>query len=1291
MKSRRYILTLIGLVMAFLPVSMLEAQYTVTPIPDPPGSTNTFVVGISGTNLGGYYTDSSGVTHGFIYNRTANTSTPIPDPPGSIATQVTGISGTNLGGYYTDSFGFVHGFIYYGATNTSTPIPYPPNSYSIYVTGISGTNLGGYYTDSSGVPHGFIYNGTNNTTTPIPNPPGTIIFMDVTGISGTNLGGYYSDSSDVYHGFIYNGTTSTTTPIPDPPNSTATYVKGISGTNLGGFYYDPLGATHGFIYNGTTNTTTPIPDPPSSFAIYVSGISGTNLGGNYNSFSTGNVSHGFIYNGNNNTSTPIPDPPNNTAVNVTGISGTNLGGSYTDTSQVSHGFLATPTISMVMHRAVHGVTNSEGNQPSPDDNVDDALKPSTSSDILQNEPPISQGLVADGVTPLILELDGTSSTPVNYVLNDPGSGITGGTLSTNLQMHLLTNGQWSSTPIQFGTTPIPISSTQPAYLYIQGFKPEDITYTAGMTQLTATLTVQPAGGSGSNIELGAVGLRKPPIVLVHGYNVDPAEGVNGWAASFVDVLYTLYGSDFVQPITYDFGKKSINTTYDLGTLAQYLSNTLSASSGVEDLVKGPFAGWAMTRYDLVGHSQGGVLARMLCTTSKVAPHAQHTPFGTLPFSSSANFYRGRFRRIITIGSPHNGSRLVYYLSNLKNSDNVWYQSLPSFLGAVLQDKFDPFGSQIQAINDPSLQVDPGAKFHLISTEIADGQVPGVSFPSAYPLCYEVAGLCSDVTGQAYTRGQIVLGGIGGPPPFANPDNADGGGSDGVVDVVSQQGGTGNGSILTFYTSEDVAHADVGYLFAVPSGQSDTSYPAMATTVSDLLNGNGNGIFGSFTLPVLLNANAQTAIDDVSPQLSTLGLIVQNAITDISVHKATATTATTTSYSFTLTPDSSEPLQGTVNWYAEVYAPGGVTSNGVTVSVNASDSTQVTVSVDSSVVGDVVLKAIYTATTGHMVAPAPIIVVSIPSTATQTGISLSPSPDHVIAGETSVLELDKVYNDGTSQPAFLNAAAPVQFGSSNTNLLTVDHYGTIHPLAAGQVMVTASYGGFTTQDTVTIVAPGLGPQITSPATAYGSVNAPFSYQITALQNPTNFGATGSLDGLSIDPTSGLISGTPTAAGTFTVTTTAANASNQDTNTLTLVIAPAATPTSFTNWENGFSFAGAATATPEGDGVPNLLKYLFDINPTGPMSSTDRAALPAIGTDTATNPGTTYLTLTYRQYAGLAGVTVNFQTSPDLRTWTTITPDINQEIGTDPNTGDPIMEVGVIATGTKQFIRLNVTQP
>ena len=64
-------------------------------------------------------------------------------------------------------------------------------------------------------------------------------------------------------------------------------------------------------------------------------------------------------------------------------------------------------------------------------------------------------------------------------------------------------------------------------------------------------------------------------------------------------------------------------------------------------------------------------------------------------------------------------------------------------------------------------------------------------------------------------------------------------------------------------------------------------------------------------------------------------------------------------------------------------------------------------------------------------------------------------------------------------------------------------------------------------------------ITSATTASGTVGSAFSYQITATNTPTSYGATGLPAGLSVNTATGLISGTPTAAGTSTVTLSATN--------------------------------------------------------------------------------------------------------------------------------------------------------
>jgi Putative Ig domain len=77
-----------------------------------------------------------------------------------------------------------------------------------------------------------------------------------------------------------------------------------------------------------------------------------------------------------------------------------------------------------------------------------------------------------------------------------------------------------------------------------------------------------------------------------------------------------------------------------------------------------------------------------------------------------------------------------------------------------------------------------------------------------------------------------------------------------------------------------------------------------------------------------------------------------------------------------------------------------------------------------------------------------------------------------------------------------------------------------------------------------------PVINSPASAVGTVGSPFTYQITATNGPTSYDAAPLPAGLAVDTASGLISGTPPAAGTSNVTLSASNNAGTGTATLSL---------------------------------------------------------------------------------------------------------------------------------------------
>lgn len=96
--------------------------------------------------------------------------------------------------------------------------------------------------------------------------------------------------------------------------------------------------------------------------------------------------------------------------------------------------------------------------------------------------------------------------------------------------------------------------------------------------------------------------------------------------------------------------------------------------------------------------------------------------------------------------------------------------------------------------------------------------------------------------------------------------------------------------------------------------------------------------------------------------------------------------------------------------------------------------------------------------------------------------------------------------------------------------------------------------------ITNSTPAGAPQINSALSFTSAVGATFNYPVTATNNPTAYSATGLPNGLSIDASTGIISGTPTTTGTYAVTINATNANGTGTAVLVITInnnvAPAA---------------------------------------------------------------------------------------------------------------------------------------
>jgi hypothetical protein len=168
------------------------------------------------------------------------------------------------------------------------------------------------------------------------------------------------------------------------------------------------------------------------------------------------------------------------------------------------------------------------------------------------------------------------------------------------------------------------------------------------------------------------------------------------------------------------------------------------------------------------------------------------------------------------------------------------------------------------------------------------------------------------------------------------------------------------------------------------------------------------------------------------------------------------------------------------------------------------------------------------------------------------VVLAPSITSTNSATATAYEAFSYTVTATNSPtSFAASGLPAGLSLNSTNGVIS---GT--PTTVGQYVValTASNAGGDGTGTLTLtVNPNPNaPVIGGTLTATAQVGSAFDYQITASNSPTSYLEEGLPAGLSLHPTSGRITGTPTVSGSFAVLLTAINAVGSDVETLNLTI-------------------------------------------------------------------------------------------------------------------------------------------
>jgi hypothetical protein len=272
-------------------------------------------------------------------------------------------------------------------------------------------------------------------------------------------------------------------------------------------------------------------------------------------------------------------------------------------------------------------------------------------------------------------------------------------------------------------------------------------------------------------------------------------------------------------------------------------------------------------------------------------------------------------------------------------------------------------------------------------------------------------------------------------------------------------------------------------------------------------------------------------------------------------------------------------------------------------------------------------AVYTFTATGSSASAPSIT-SNPSSVTVTAGNSATFSVAANGNPAPTLQWQRAANGSST---FSNLTAGGAYSGVTSGNLTVSNTTTTMSGDQFRAIATNSQGSVTSSAATLTVNQVAAPTITSALTRSATVGTAISsYTITATNSPTSYNATSLPAGLSVNTSTGVISGTPTTAGTVNTTISATNAGGTGSATLVFTIsaAPVSAPSitsaltrSATVGTAISSYTITATNSPTSYNATNLPAGLSVNTSTGVISGTPTTAGTFNTTISATNSGGT----------------------------------------------------------------------